>query len=233
MDALKRGLVPPSEFVPALEATGLITRGRPPGILERAVRRLAALARRRPARAADRGQRGGRAAARRRLRAAACASALAAVDGNPAALSIEVTESILISNMERAIEVLAEVRALGHAGGDRRLRHRLFLARLPRHAAGRRGEDRPRLRQARSRTDPAYRGIVATCVHAGPQPAACSVVAEGVETRGAGRRRCASCAATRRRASCTAQPVPADELARMLGQSARAVLTQPRPGPTR
>ena len=107
----QRGLVPPMEFVPALESTGLINEvGN--HIIQRA---LADWCRWRDA---------GLPAPRIAVNVAAgqlrsedfvkeLRAALQANGGDATALGVEVTESILISNMERAIEVLTQVRKLG------------------------------------------------------------------------------------------------------------------------
>ncbi len=209
----QRGLVPPSEFVPALEATGLIKDvGR--RILERAV--------------ADwrRWRDAGLPAPRIAVNVAAAQlrdgdlvrhlrEALAAVDGDPAALSIEVTESVLISNMERAIEVLSEVRRLGlpvaiddFGTGYSSL---AYIVTLP--------VDEVKIDRAfvkKISTDPAYRDIVATCVHLA-RNLSLRVVAEGVETQDQAR------ALRKLRCDCAqgflySPPIPADELGRMLGR---------------
>jgi predicted signal transduction protein with EAL and GGDEF domain len=173
----QRGVIPPSQFVPALEATGLVREvGR--RILLRAAQDWA------------RWQRDGLAAPRIAVNVAAAQlrggdlvqqlrEALALAGGNPAALGIEVTESVLIGNMEQAIRVLEEVRSLGipvaiddFGTGYSSLAYivtlpvdevkidRSFVARI---------------------TEPAYRGIVATCVSLA-RNLRLRVVAEGVET---------------------------------------------------
>jgi predicted signal transduction protein with EAL and GGDEF domain len=173
----QRGVIPPSQFVPALEATGLVREvGR--RILLRAAQDWA------------RWQRDGLAAPRIAVNVAAAQlrggdlvqqlrEALALAGGDPAALGIEVTESVLIGNMEQAIRVLEEVRSLGipvaiddFGTGYSSLAYivtlpvdevkidRSFVARI---------------------TEPAYRGIVATCVSLARNQRL-RVVAEGVET---------------------------------------------------
>jgi EAL domain-containing protein (putative c-di-GMP-specific phosphodiesterase class I) len=149
-------------------------------------------------------------------------SALAAVDGNPAALSIEVTESILITNMERAIEILSEVRSLGipvaiddFGTGYSSL---AYLVTLP--------IDELKVDQAFIRkitTDPAYLGIVETCITLA-HSLKLKVVAEGVETQEQAR--------LLRELECDqaqgylySKPVPADELARMLPLLARPAVS--------
>jgi predicted signal transduction protein with EAL and GGDEF domain len=175
----QRGLVPPSEFVPALEATGLIRDvGR--RIMERAVEdwkgwRDAGLAAPRVAVNVAAAQlRDG--AIVQQLRAA-----LAAVDGDPAALGIEVTESVLIGNLERANEVLGQVRAMGlpiaiddFGTGYSSLS---YIVTLPVDEVK---IDRSFVHKIAS--DPAYRGIVGTCISL-VRNLHMSVVAEGVETQ--------------------------------------------------
>ena len=206
-----RGLVPPSEFVPALEATGLIKEvGR--HILEQAV--------------VDwrRWHDAGLPAPRIAVNVAAAQlrdprflqhlrEALAPAGGDPAALSIEVTESVLISNMEQAIEVLTQVRALGvpvaiddFGTGYSSL---AYIVTLP--------VDEVKIDRSfvkKISTDAAYRGIVGTCVNLA-RNLGLKVVAEGVETEDQARElqalRCDFA-----QGFLYSPPVPADELACML-----------------
>jgi predicted signal transduction protein with EAL and GGDEF domain len=174
----QRGLLPPSEFIPALEATGLIREaGRQ--ILLRAM--------------ADwKGWHGaGLPAPRVAVNVAAAQlrdgeflahvrEALDAIGNAPGALGVEVTESVLIGHMGRAIDLLGQVRALGvpvaiddFGTGYSSLS---YLVTLP--------VDEVKIDRsfvARVATDPAYRGIVATCV-ALARNLRLQVVAEGVET---------------------------------------------------
>ncbi len=206
-----RGLVPPNEFVPALETTGLIGE-----VAQRIMER--AIADWRSWRDA------GLAAPRIAVNVAASQlrnddfvpslqRALAAMGGDPSALAIEVTESILISNMERAIEVLQQVRALGlpvaiddFGTGYSSL---AYIVTLPIDELK---IDRAFVRKITS--DPAYEGIVRTCV-ALARGLNLKVVAEGVETE-------AQAACLERLGCDQAQgflyspPVPADALVRML-----------------
>jgi predicted signal transduction protein with EAL and GGDEF domain len=211
MDPL-RGLVPPGEFVPALETTGLIGEVAQK-IMERAVDDW----------------RGWRAAGLNAPRIAvnvaaaqlrdddfvpALRRALAAIGGDPSAIGIEITESILISNMERAIEVLQEVRALGvpvaiddFGTGYSSL---AYIVTLP--------IDELKIDRAfvkKITADAAYEGIVRTCVSLA-RGLNLKVVAEGVETEGQ--------AAALRNLGCDqaqgffySPPVPADQLVKMLG----------------
>ncbi len=57
--------------------------------------------------------------------------ALGASGLNPEALTIEVTETTLMRNAEETARRLTTIKGLGGANRDRRLRHRLLLARSP------------------------------------------------------------------------------------------------------
>jgi EAL domain-containing protein (putative c-di-GMP-specific phosphodiesterase class I) len=201
----ERGLVSPMEFVPALELTGLIAEAGGQ-VIQRAISdwwkwRAAGLdAPRIAVNVAAEQLRGNNFVA-------GLQAALAAVDGNPAALSIEVTESILITNMERAIDILSEVRALGYSS-------LAYLVTLPIDELK---VDRAFIRKIT--TDPAYYGIVETCITLA-HSLKLKVVAEGVETE--------EQAQALRKLDCDqaqgflySKPVPADELARMLPALAR------------
>ncbi|MEJ5990054.1 GGDEF domain-containing protein [Ramlibacter sp. PS3R-8] len=207
----RRGLVPPGEFVPALETTGLIG-DVAQKIMERAIDDW-------------RGWRdAGLAAPRIAVNVAAAQlrdddfvpalqRALAALDGDPSAIGIEITESILIGNMERAIEVLTQVRALGvpvaiddFGTGYSSL---AYIVTLP--------IDELKIDRAfvkKITADAAYEGIVRTCVSLA-RGLNLSVVAEGVETE-------AQATALRSLGCDQAQgflyspPVPADQLVRLL-----------------
>jgi predicted signal transduction protein with EAL and GGDEF domain len=206
-----RGLVPPGEFVPALETTGLIgVAGQ--RILERAIEDWQAW------RAA------GLVAPRIAVNVAAAQlhdesflpmleRALVALGGDAGGLGIEVTETILISDMERAIAVLQQVRQLGFpvaiddfGTGYSSL---AYIVTLP--------IDELKIDRAfvkKITADPAYEGIVRTCV-ALARGLNLKVVAEGVETQAQ--------ADMLRRLDCDqaqgflySPPVPADQLERML-----------------
>ncbi|NUO71438.1 MAG: EAL domain-containing protein, partial [Frateuria sp.] len=207
----ERGLVPPSEFVPAMEATGLIREvGR--HIMLRAV--------------ADwqRWQSAGLPAPRIAVNVAAAqlrhgelvrhlGEALSAIGGNAAALGVEVTESVLIGNMDQAIDVLTQVRALGipvaiddFGTGYSSL---AYIVTLPIDEVK---IDRSFIRKIA--IDPAYRGIVGTCVNLA-RNLGLKVVAEGVETREQARElqalRC-----DQAQGFLYSEPVPADQLALLL-----------------
>ena len=207
----QRGLVPPMEFVPALESTGLISEvGKQ--IVERALSDWMAW------RAA------GLPAPRIAVNVAAAQlrddsfvqelrHALASSGADASAIGIEVTESILIGNMERAIEVLTEVRKLGipvaiddFGTGYSSL---AYIVTLPIDEVK---IDRAFIKKVTA--DPAYKGIVNTCISLAHN-LNLKVVAEGVEIEGQ--------AAVLRQLGCDqaqgflySPPVPADQLARML-----------------
>lgn len=206
-----RGLVPPGDFVPALETTGLIGEVAQK-IMERAVRDWCSWR--------DAGLTAPRIAvnvAATQLRnddfVPSLQRALEALHGDPSALGIEVTESILISNMDRAIEVLKRVRELGvpvaiddFGTGYSSL---AYIVTLP--------IDELKIDRAfvkKITADKAYEGIVRTCVSLA-QGLNLKVVAEGVETE--------SQAAKLRDLQCDqaqgffySPPVPAEQLVKML-----------------
>ena len=216
----ERGLVSPMEFVPALEFTGLIAEAGAQ-VIQRAISdwwkwRAAGLdAPRIAVNVAAEQLRGNNFVA-------GLQAALTAVDGNPAALSIEVTESILITNMERAIEILSEVRALGipvaiddFGTGYSSL---AYLVTLPIDELK---VDRAFIRKIT--TDAAYLGIVDTCITLA-HSLKLKVVAEGVET--------IEQAQALQKLNCDqaqgflySKPVPPEELALMLTELPRAPLT--------
>ena len=68
-------------------------------------------------------------------------------------LEIELTESMVMKDVERSIGILRQLKAAGRAVVDRRLRHRLFQPVLPEALPARRAEDRPVLR---ARHHPAF-----------------------------------------------------------------------------
>ncbi|RYF44167.1 MAG: sensor domain-containing phosphodiesterase [Comamonadaceae bacterium] len=207
----ERGLVPPMEFVPALEATGLIRKvGR--HILQRAVADWEAW------RAA--GLDAPRVAvnvAAAQLRnddfVAELAEALAAGSNERGALAIEVTESVLIGNMERAISVLTRVRELGvpvaiddFGTGYSSL---AYIVTLP--------IDEVKIDRAfvkKITADPAYKRIVGTCITLAHN-LGLTVVAEGVETAEQAQM-LAAMKCDQAQGFLYSPPVPAHELARLL-----------------
>jgi predicted signal transduction protein with EAL and GGDEF domain len=206
-----RGLVPPGEFVPALETTNLIG-DVAQKIMERAIADWRSWR--------DAGLPAPRIAvnvAAAQLRnddfVPALQRAMAVLEDGAEALGIEVTESILISNMERAIEVLQQVRSLGipvaiddFGTGYSSL---AYIVTLP--------IDELKIDRAfvkKITADAAYEGIVRTCVSLA-RGLNLKVVAEGVETE-------AQAAALRNLGCDQAQgffyspPVPAEQLMKML-----------------
>ena len=206
-----RGLVPPGEFVPALETTGLIGEVAQK-IMERAIedwRRWRAAGLPAPRIAVN--------VAATQLRnedfVPSLRRALEALQGDPSALGIEVTGSILISNMGRAIEVLEQVRQLGvpvaiddFGTGYSSL---AYIVTLP--------IDELKIDRAfvkKITADKAYEGIVRTCVSLA-QGLNLKVVAEGVETEAqAAKLRALSC--DQAQGFFYSPPVPAEQLVKML-----------------
>ncbi|MEJ8839648.1 putative bifunctional diguanylate cyclase/phosphodiesterase [Ramlibacter sp. AN1133] len=206
-----RGLVPPGEFVPALETIGLIGEVAQT-IMERAIDDWRGWR--------DAGLPAPRIAvnvAAAQLRnddfVPALQRALQGLQGDSSALGIEITESILISNMERAIEVLQQVRALGvpvaiddFGTGYSSL---AYIVTLP--------IDELKIDRAfvkKITADPAYEGIVRTCVSLA-RGLNLKVVAEGVETEAqAMKLRDLNC--DQAQGFFYSPPVPAEQLVRML-----------------
>lgn len=207
-----RGLVPPGEFVPALETTGLIGEVAQK-IMDRAIAdwsrwRAAGLPAPRVAVNVAAAQ------LRNEDFVPALQRALEALQGDPSAISIEITESILISNMERAIEVLTQVRALGvpvaiddFGTGYSSL---AYIVTLPIDELK---IDRAFVKKITS--DSAYEGIVRTCVSLA-RGLRLKVVAEGVETEAqAEKLRELQC--DQAQGFLYSPPVPAEQLEKMLG----------------
>jgi predicted signal transduction protein with EAL and GGDEF domain len=211
----QRGLVSPADFVPALESTGLVAEAGAQ-VVRRAVEDWRAW------RAA------GLVAPRIAVNVAAAQfrddnfleelrAAVASLDGDPSALAVEVTESILIGNMEHAIELLRQVRALGipvaiddFGTGYSSL---AYIVTLPIDELK---IDRTFIRKVTA--DTSYEGIVRTCVSLA-HGLNLKVVAEGVETEDQAR--------LLRRLRCDqaqgflySPPVPADQLVQMLPRAA-------------
>jgi predicted signal transduction protein with EAL and GGDEF domain len=206
-----RGLVPPGQFVPALESTGLIGEVGA-RILDHAIRDWKAW------RAA------GLQAPRIAVNVAAAQlrdegfvnwlrQAIVDLGGETGALGIEVTENILISDMEGAITVLSRVRELGipvaiddFGTGYSSL---AYIVTLP--------IDELKIDQAFVRkltSDTAYEGIVKTCVSLA-HGLRLKVVAEGVETE-AQARMLKKLKCDQAQGFFYSQPVPADQLAKSL-----------------
>ncbi|MBC7435562.1 MAG: sensor domain-containing phosphodiesterase [Bdellovibrionales bacterium] len=207
----ERGVIPPLDFVPALESTGLI-REVGSHVIKRAMVDWAAW------RAA--GLKAPRIAvnvAAGQLRSAGFVEelrrAIESVGAQSSALGIEVTESVLISNIDTAIEALTQVRELGvpvaiddFGTGYSSL---AYIVTLP--------IDELKIDRAfikKITADPAYRGIVHTCISLAHN-LSLKVVAEGVETL-------AQQAALQELGCDEAQgyyyspPIPADQMAALL-----------------
>ena len=72
-----------------------------------------------------------------------CARRSGRPDVDPSMLSLEITESALMGDIEVSARAMRTLRELGVTPRGRRLRHRLLVARVPQAAAGRLVEDRP------------------------------------------------------------------------------------------
>ena len=79
-----------------------------------------------------------------------------AAGSTPDALTLEITETTLMRDAEETARAPDGDQAARRAGRDRRLRHRLLLARAPAAVPGRRAEDRP-LVHRRARAQPRRR----------------------------------------------------------------------------
>ena len=77
-----------------------------------------------------------------------CSAVLARHGAAAGALTLEITETTLMSRLDVALVTLQALREAGVQLQHRRLRHRLLVAGLPEHAADRQPEDRPQLRDA-------------------------------------------------------------------------------------
>ena len=136
-----RGLVQPDDFVPLLEETGLICDvGR--WVLRRGLCAGRAVARRAAIEIAIAVNVSGRQLDSDQV-LCDVSEALSASGLDPHALTIEITETTLMRNVEETARRLAALKELGRADRDRRLRHRLLLARSSAALPGRRAEDRP------------------------------------------------------------------------------------------
>ena len=187
----QRGLVPPGEFIPIAEDSGLIV---PLGrwVLNAACRQLSLW------RAA--GFTVPRCAINLSARQFTSDSliddvldALAASQIDAELLEVEITESVLMADPDRAHATLQRLHALG-VHRDRRLRHRLLVARLPESASRRRRSKIDRSFVSGlplDRDDAAITQAVIALSHS----LGLQVVAEGVETQ-AGSTSCTAWAAT-------------------------------------
>ena len=137
------GVVLPSEFIPIAEETGMIV---PIGTwaLEHALTELQALTRQHgvvdwPLLAVN------LSALQLRLPTSLemVREAIRGSDIDPSMLSLEITESALMGDIETSARAMHTLRELGREARGRRLRHRVLVARVPQAAAGRLVEDRP------------------------------------------------------------------------------------------
>ena len=100
---------------------------------------------------------------------------------DPSLVELEITESVLMDDVEMSQETLGRLHALGRQAGRRRLRHRLLVAQLPAALPRRPAEGRPLVRRRRSASDPGDSAIV-TAIITLAHTLGLSAVAEGVET---------------------------------------------------
>ena len=135
-----RGVVQPDDFIPLLEETGLITEVGKWVLSEACAQGAAWRAAGYPIGMAVNVS--GRQLDTDQL-IADIEEALADSGLEPAALTIEITETTLMRNVEETARRLTAIKAARRADRDRRLRHRLLLARPPPAVPGRRAEDRP------------------------------------------------------------------------------------------
>ncbi|HEY8361020.1 MAG TPA: sensor domain-containing phosphodiesterase [Ramlibacter sp.] len=209
----ERGLIPPLEFIPALELTGLIALTGAQ-VIRRALAdwlawKAAGLAAPRIAVNVTAGE------LRDERFVHELKAALADAGGAAGALLIEVTEGILIRNMDRTIDILAQVRALGipvalddFGTGYSSL---AYLVSLPIDELK---VDRSFIQQIT--TYPAHLGVVDTCITLAHR-LKLTVVAEGVETQEqADLLRSLHC--DQAQGFLYSRPVSADELAMVLAE---------------
>ena len=147
----QRGLVPPTEFIPFAEQTGFI-RTLTLWVFEEAARHWRALQRRGHASWCSRStSRPATCSTRTCRRSSTRCSAQHRVPAE--AFCLEITESAIMDDPQRALGHARAAERAGLQAVDRRLRHRLLVARLPEAPAGRRAEDRQVVRAATWRRD--------------------------------------------------------------------------------
>ena len=141
----RRGQVPPTVFIPIAEETGLID---PLGrtMLEQAAKQLSQWRREETPGLVMSVNLSPRQLADPQI-ADRVQGLLHSWDLPANALSLEITEAALMDDPELAAKTLRQLRDLGVAASDRRLRHRLLFAVLPPALPGDGSEDRPQLRR--------------------------------------------------------------------------------------
>ena len=154
--------VQPNDFIPLLEETGLIVAvGR--WVLQRGMPAGRALAPRRDTRSASPST--SPAASSTPTSSSPTSSTRSPTAAlTPAALTLEITETTLMRNAEETALRLRAIKEPRRAHRDRRLRHRLLLARPPAALPRRRAQDRPLLHPRSSpRTPRARRSSARSC----------------------------------------------------------------------
>ena len=139
----KRGMVPPLEFIPVAEDSGMIN-AIGAWVFEQAVAQLASwdadvdgprlnvLAVNLSARQMDEPD-----------TSDVIRNVLARYGVDPARVCFELTESAVMTQSASTREALTDVPGTRGEGGNRRLRHRVFVSRLPAHPPGVDAQDRP------------------------------------------------------------------------------------------
>ena len=137
----------------------------------------------------------------------------------PASLTLEITETVLMTDTDIAVQRLVRAQGARRAARDGRLRHRLLVAELPQPLPRRHPQDGP-LVPARRR-DAADLAASPSAVIALGETLQLEVVAEGIEFdeqwRGAARPRLRP----RARASCSRSPMDADATLEYLRTASR------------
>ena len=174
----ERGLVGPDEFIHLAEETGLIV---PIGawVLEQACRQLVQWQRAQPSMSVA-----VNISVRQMLApdiAGSIEDVLRRTGVRPADLCLEMTESVLMDDVDYFGRTLARAQVAGSRFSHRRLRHGLLFAQLSQALPGRRREGRSGLRRGLG-TDPHDSALVAAII-AMADALGLEVTAEGVETQ--------------------------------------------------